>query len=69
MSEMKDQLIRDIETLLNRFPDVSATRINPDLLTFMDEASLRQIIGMLLDQQEKTVENNKDWLEQFKKYY
>jgi hypothetical protein len=63
----KEKLIQDIENLLNTYEDATATHINPELLSFMDEATLKNIIDSLLRQKEKTVESNLEWLEQFKK--
>jgi len=64
----KQELIADIEKLLNSYDGQPPTHINPDLLSFMDEQTLRFIILSLLEQKEKTVESNLEWLEQFKKY-
>lgn len=64
----KETLIRDIESLLNSYEGQSSTTIDPKMLSFLDEASLRSIIESLLKQKEKAVENNLEWLEQFKKY-
>jgi len=68
MSNKKYQLIADIEKLLNSYEGGSVTHIDPSMLEFMDEATLKSIIDSLLRQKEKTVESNMDWLEQFKKY-
>jgi len=64
----KQELINDIEKLLNSYGGHTGTHINPDLLAFMDEETLKSIISSLLEQKEKTVESNLEWLEQFKKY-
>ncbi|OQX58732.1 MAG: hypothetical protein B5M52_04840 [Helicobacteraceae bacterium 4484_230] len=64
----KDELIADIENLLNSYADNRPTHIDPKLLAFMDESTLKSIIDSLLKQKEKTVESNLEWLEQFKKY-
>ncbi len=65
----KQELINDIETLLNGYgDDVPVTEINPALLEFMDEATLKTIIGSLLKQKESVNEDAVEWLEQFKKY-
>ncbi|MEJ2468016.1 MAG: hypothetical protein P8Y65_10345 [Campylobacterales bacterium] len=64
----KQELIADIENLLNSYDGEKTTHINPDLLAFMDEQTLKSIIESLLEQKEKTVESNHEWLEQFKKY-
>ncbi len=68
MKSSKEQLINDIQNLLNRYEGLKPTYIDPKLLHFMDETTLRNIIDSLLRQQEKTNESNQDWLEQFKKY-
>lgn len=68
MEENKLQLIHDIEKLLNSYEGGSQTHINPDLLAYMDEPTLRSIIESLLTQKENTIESNHEWLEQFKKY-
>jgi len=64
----KQELINDIEKLLNSYGGHDTTHINPDLLAFMDEETLKSIIASLLEQKEKAVESNHEWLEQFKKY-
>ena len=65
----KQELINDIETLLNGYgEDVPVTEINPALLEFMDDATLKTIIGSLLKQKETVNEDAVEWLEQFKKY-
>lgn len=68
METTKKQLIEDIENLLNSYEGGSQTHINPEMLAFMDEQTLKGIIDSLLRQKEKTVESNHEWLEQFKKY-
>ena len=68
MSSKKHQLIADIETLLNSYEGGSVTHIDPSMLEFMDEDTLKSIIDSLLRQKEKAVESNLDWLEQFKMY-
>jgi hypothetical protein len=69
MNSSKIELINDIETLLNSYNDeIPATVINPALLEFMDEETLKSIIGSLLRQKETVNEDSIEWLEQFKKY-
>ena len=63
----KKQLIQDIQNLLNTHEKVTITAINPNLLEFMDEETLKSIIGSLLDQKESASEDDVKWLEQFKK--
>ncbi len=69
MNSSKTELIHDIETLLNSYDDnIPSTEINPALLEFMDEETLKSIIGSLLRQKETVNEDSIEWLEQFKKY-
>jgi len=63
----KEQLIIDIQQLLNSHENISTTSINPELLSFMDENTLKSIIGSLLDQKETHLQADNEWLEQFKK--
>ena len=63
----KDQLINDIQNLLNTYDNVNTTSINPNLLEFMDEDTLINIIDSLLVQKEETKESDIKWLEKFKK--
>ncbi len=62
----KQQLIIDIENLLNTHGNITDTVINPNLLEYMDEDTLKNIIGSLLDQKENTNKVDTEWLEQFK---
>ncbi|WP_345980933.1 hypothetical protein [Sulfurimonas sp. HSL3-2] len=64
----KEQLIQDIQNLLNSYEDVKKTDINPVLLEFMDEDTLKDIISSLLYQKEQEKDVDMEWLEQFKKY-
>ena len=69
MPSTKLELINDIETLLNNYEgETPPTSINPALLEFMDESTLKNIIGSLLRQKEHVNEDAIEWLEQFKKY-
>lgn len=62
-----EELIKEIETLLNSYKNVSQTAINPSLLSFMDEESLLGIIESLLIQKEEAISTvDTQWLEQFK---
>ena len=67
LTNTKEQLIIDIQNLLNNYDGLAPTSINPDLLAFMDEETLKSIIGTLLDQKEASKESDTQWLEQFKK--
>ena len=62
----KEQLINDIQNLLNTYNGVAKTDINPDLLEFMDQATLLSIIDSLLTQKEDAKESDLEWLEKFK---
>jgi len=62
----KQQLIKDIQDLLNSYDGISPTSINPNLLEFMDEDTLLNIIGSLLDQKEENAKADSEWLEKFK---
>ena len=62
----KEKLICDIQQLLNSYKGCSTTTINPDLLQYMDESDLKQIVDDLLKQKEQTIESNENWLKQFK---
>ena len=64
----KETLIEDIQNLLNSYKDIKPTNINPALLTFMDDATLKEIISALLYQKEQEKDVDPLWLEQFKKY-
>ncbi len=66
MNENKQLLITDIENLLNSYEGGSVTHIDPSMLVFMDEDTLKSIIGSLLRQKETVNESNLEWLEQFK---
>jgi len=66
MNTNKDKLIKDIQDLLNSYDGLAPTTINPNLLTFMDEETLKQIIGSLLDEKDKLKDEDKEWLEKFK---
>jgi len=66
MSTRKKQLIEDIQNLLNNYEGIRPTFINPNLLEFMDEDTLIQIIDSLLNQKEDNKEADIDWLKKFK---
>ena len=63
----KEVLLHDIENLLNTYEGGSVTHINPAMLEFMDEETLKGIINSLLNQKEQVNQSNIEWLEQFKK--
>jgi len=62
----KEKLINDIEQLLNTYEGVHETSINPNLLEFMDENTLINIIDSLLTQKEASKEVDTEWLKTFK---
>lgn len=62
----KYDLILDIQNLLNSYDNISTTSINPALLEFMDENTLKDIILSLLDQKELHLNSDLEWLEKFK---
>ena len=64
----KEQLILDIQNLLNSYNDIKTTVIDPALLSFMDEDTLKQIISDLLYQKEREKDVDLLWLEQFKRH-
>ena len=53
----KKQLILDIQNLLNSYVGINKTDINPALLEFMDEETLKNIISFLLSTYPKTVQH------------
>jgi len=65
-SDKKRKLIVDIQNLLNSYDGQHPTSINPNLLEFMDEETLKSIIHSLLDQKEENAKADTQWLEQFK---
>lgn len=67
MNTNKNKLINDIQQLLNTYDNVNKTSINPNLLEFMDEKTLINIIDSLLTQKEDAKESDIEWLEKFKK--
>lgn len=66
--DKQQQLIKDIENLLNNHGDVAKTSINIDLLKFMSEADLKEIISSLLAQKDSQFNENRQWVTQFKKH-
>ena len=62
----KEKLIKDIQNLLNTHEGIHQTDINPALLEFMDENTLKSTIDNLLTQKENSLDSNRTWLEKFK---
>ncbi|MEA2111172.1 MAG: hypothetical protein U9P71_03885 [Campylobacterota bacterium] len=69
METTKNELIQDIENLLNSYSDIPQSTINPEILKYMDNSSLKDIINDLLTQKENVNESNIEYLEQFKKHH
>ena len=67
MDTRKNKLINDIQQLLNTYDGIHQTQINPNLLEFMDEETLLNVINSLLSQKEDAKESDIQWLEKFKK--
>ncbi|MEA1891636.1 MAG: hypothetical protein U9N33_02885 [Campylobacterota bacterium] len=67
MNKDKKLLIEDIQNLLNSYDNKNTTSINSNLLEFMDEGTLIDIIDSLLNQKEELKEPDVVWLEKFKK--
>ncbi len=63
---MKEKLLKEIETLLSKYD--GEMEISPYVLEYLDESELEKIKQTLLKKQENVIEDNSEWLEQFKKY-
>lgn len=68
MNNSKKKLIEDIQNLLNSYDGIAKTSINPALLEFIDDDTLKSIIHSLLDQKEALLNPDLEWLEKFKSY-
>ena len=64
--QTKEMLLQDIETLISYGKEEPT--INPDLLAYLDIDELQSIKAKLLERVGKLSEEDKAWLEQFKKY-
>jgi len=64
--QTKETLLQNIETLISYGKEVPT--INPDLLAYLDIDELQSIKAKLLERVGKLSEEDKAWLEQFKKY-
>ena len=62
----KEELLADIEKLIAYGRDEPT--INPDLLAYLEIEDLINTKAKLLERVGKLSENDKKWLEQFKKY-
>ena len=63
---MKTELLQEIEEILSKYD--GEMEISPYVLEYLDESELEKIKQNLLKKQENVIENNREWLEQFKKY-
>ncbi len=63
----KEELLADIEKLI-RYDESDAQTINPSLLAYLDETSLVSIKKGLLGRVGVLSEEDKKWLQQFKKF-
>ena len=63
----KEALLAEIENLI-RYDGSDERTINPALLTYLDKESLVSIKKKLLERVATLSEEDKEWLQQFKKY-
>ena len=64
--QTKEELLADIEKLISYGRDEPT--INPDLLAYLDISDLINTKTKLLERVGKLSDEDKEWLEQFKKY-
>lgn len=64
--QTKEELLTDIEKLISYGREEPA--INPSLLTYLEIDDLISMKKKLLERVGKLSEEDKEWLEQFKKY-
>jgi hypothetical protein len=62
----KEELLKEIETLISYGKE--GQTINPDLLQYLEVKDLESIKASLLCKVGTLSEDDKEWLEQFKKY-
>ena len=63
----KEELLKEIEALLSYKPNDTIT-INPNYLEYLEQEDLESIKQNLIDKIGILNEEDKRWLEQFKKY-
>lgn len=63
----KEELLKEIETLLSYKPE-DKTTINPNYLEYLELEDLISIKKGLINKIGKLSDEDLDWLEQFKKY-
>ena len=66
-SQTKEELLADIEKLIC-YDKSDKQTINPSLLAYLDEISLISIKKKLLERVGVLSDEDKEWLQQFKKY-
>jgi hypothetical protein len=64
--QTKEELLREIDTLISYGKEEPT--INPDLLAYLSTEDLISIKAKLLEKVNTLTEEDKRWLEQFKKY-
>ncbi|MEA3455226.1 MAG: hypothetical protein U9R26_01845 [Campylobacterota bacterium] len=65
--QTEEELLADIEKLI-RYDESDKKAIDPKLLAYLDEEALISIKSSLLQRVGTLSEEDKDWLQQFKKY-
>lgn len=65
--QTEEELLADIEKLI-RYDESDKKAIDPKLLAYLDEEALISIKSSLLQKVGTLSEEDKDWLQQFKKY-
>ncbi len=66
-SQTKEELLADIEKLI-RYEESDKETIDPKLLAYLDLEALISIKTSLLKKVDALSDEDKDWLQQFKKY-
>ena len=64
--ETKQKLLEEIEKVLEKYK--AKMKIDMYVLDYLDEEELENIKKELLKKQENVIEDNREWLEQFKKH-
>lgn len=65
--QTKEELLKEIESLLSYKPE-DTLEINPNYLEYLELESLESIKKELMEKVGKLKEEDKEWLQQFKKY-
>ena len=63
----KEELLKEIEKTMAKYD--GKMEISPYVLEYLDEEELQKILDNLLRKQESVIEDNHDWLMQFKNNY